>query len=124
VPDPDERGVDVVDDTFVRAAPAVVRAVLDADGATTVLWPHLAAHLTVLRDRGAKGMRWHVAGPVVGECEVWLEPFADGTVVHHYLRGRLGDDVRVGGPRWAAAHVRAWKRTVHRLKDVLEEGVR
>jgi hypothetical protein len=89
-----------------------------------VLWPHLAPHLRVLRDRGAKGMRWHVTGPLAGECEVWLEPFADGTVVHHYLRGSLAAGARVDGRTWSDAHVRAWKRTVHRLKDVLEEGVR
>ncbi|HYN28626.1 MAG TPA: hypothetical protein VES95_01960 [Dermatophilaceae bacterium] len=122
-PDPLDREVDVADDTFVRAAPAVLRAVLDVEGATEVLWPHLAPFLTVLRDRGTKGMRWQLSGPLVGECEVWLEPVADGTVVHHYVRGRL-TGTRPRARRWSDAHVRRWKRTVHRVKDVLEDGVR
>ena len=28
-----------------------------------------------------------LAGRITGVAEVWLEPFDDGTIVHHYVRG-------------------------------------
>ena len=107
--------VDIVDETFIVAPPAVVRACLDDSGWVAQVWPHLVP--TVTRDRGAKGVRWAVTGQVVGEMEVWLEPFRDGVVVHHYVRGHRGDRA----PRDVATrHTLRWKRAVHGLKDRLE----
>ena len=77
--------IDIVDETFIRAAPQVVRDSLDDQAWTDQIWPHLSRAVT--RDRGVKGVRWSVTGQVVGEMEVWLEPFRDGVVVHHYVRG-------------------------------------
>ena len=108
-------GVDIVDDTFIRATPARIRAGLDDREWTRSVFPHLA--MTVQRDRGAKGVRWRVDGQVVGEMEVWIEPFWDGAIVHHYVRGTRG----ARAPRDVALrHTLRWKRAVHRLKDTLE----
>jgi len=110
-----DRRIDIVDETFIRAAPHVVRTTLDDEAWTTQIWPHLTR--SVLRDRGVKGVRWSVTGQVVGEMEVWLEPFRDGVVVHHYVRGTRGPR----SPRDVATrHTLRWKRAVHALKDRLE----
>lgn len=112
-----DRRIDIVDETFIRAAPGSVRAALDDRSWTAQVWPHVTA--VVQRDRGAKGVRWDVTGQVVGEMEVWLEPFRDGVVVHHYVRGTRGPRA----PRDVATrHTLRWKRAVHALKDRLEEG--
>ena len=80
-----------------------------------MVWPHLRLH--VERDRGVKGVRWVVTGQVDGEMEVWIEPWWDGAVVHHYLRGTTGPRA----PRDVAArHTLRWKLAVHALKDSLE----
>lgn len=107
--------IDIVDETFIRAAPEAVRALFDDADRLARLWPHLA--LEVARDRGAKGLRWHVTGAAVGEMEVWIEPFWDGAIVHHYLRGTLGEGAP---PDVATRHTLRWKRAVHGLKDSLE----
>lgn len=109
--------VDIADDTFVRAAPERIRRSLDDAEWTASVWPHLELHLQ--RDRGVKGVRWTVTGQVVGEMEIWIEPYWDGALVHHYVRGRAGSRA----PRDVAVrHTLRWKRAVHRLKDFLEEG--
>jgi hypothetical protein len=109
--------IDIVDETFIRAAPEVVRHSLDDETWTAQIWPHVTR--AVLRDRGVKGVRWSVSGQVVGEMEVWLEPFRDGVVVHHYVRGTRG----ARAPRDVATrHTLRWKRAVHELKDRLEGG--
>ena len=51
-------------------------------------WPHLT--VTVTRDRGVKGQRWAVDGQIVGSMEIWVEPFWQGAIVHHYVRGVRG----------------------------------
>jgi hypothetical protein len=109
--------IDIVDETFIRAAPQVVRDSLDDQTWTAQIWPHVTR--AVIRDRGVKGVRWSVTGQVVGEMEVWLEPFRDGVVVHHYVRGTRGPRA----PRDVATrHTLRWKRAVHELKDRLEGG--
>ena len=113
--------VDVVDDTFVVAAPeAVARAVADP-AAWRTWWPDLS--LTVTRDRGVKGQQWAVSGALSGTAEVWVEPWGDGAVVHWYLRV----DLPAGASRRQVERERrhrqvAWKGSVHRLKDDLEGG--
>jgi hypothetical protein len=51
--------------------------------------------------------------------EVWIEPFWDGAIVHHYVRGERGPGAP---PDVAVRHQLRWKRAVHALKDRLEQG--
>lgn len=107
--------IDIADETFVRAAPRVIRVRLDDSAWLTGVWPHLDREVS--RDRGAKGIRWNVTGQVVGDMEIWIEPYWDGAIVHHYLRGIRAP----GAPRDVATrHTRRWKRAMHGLKDILE----
>ena len=79
-------------------------------------WPHL--EIVLDRDRGIPGQRWVVTGTLLGATEVWVESFADGTIVHHHVRAVAAPDA----PRDVAVrHTRGWKLAVHRLKDRLEE---
>ncbi|MGH8868955.1 MAG: polyketide cyclase / dehydrase and lipid transport [Actinomycetes bacterium] len=121
--------VDLVDDTFVVADPARVAALVDDPACWRRWWPDLT--LTPSERRGPKGVRWTVSGPLVGTSEIWLEPYADGVLVHYYLRA----DPVAGVPTSASArrrlaarlrrrHALAWKRTVHALKDDLEAARR
>jgi len=113
--------VDVIDESFVVAAPGAVAAVLRSPQRWREWWPDL--ELSVFADRGEAGVRWNVAGALAGSMEVWLEPFGDGVIVHYYLRAD-----RPGSPyptvRHAAKEVRrrqrAVKRVFWRLKDELE----
>jgi len=79
--------LDIADDTFVVAATAAVAEVVRDPASWRAWWPDL--ELTVTEDRGLKGMRWSVAGAVLGSAEIWLEPCGDGVVVHWYLRADL-----------------------------------
>jgi hypothetical protein len=121
--------VDLVDDTFVVAPPAAVAARVSDPESWRAWWPDL--ELAVTRDRGVKGVQWTVTGALVGTAEVWLEPYADGTIVHFYLRADpTARGTRTtpasGTPRAAQAQrrqrARSWKRSVHALKDDLEAG--
>lgn len=122
--------VDLVDETFI-AAPAEVLAPIVADPVRQrQWWPDL--ELTVFMDRGLQGQRWSVTGALAGSAEIWLEPFADGCIVHHYLRGVPTSDGVTPRPwpdsakGWrAAAKARArwakeWKRHVWALKREVE----
>jgi len=119
--------VDVVDQTFVVAPPEVVAAEFATPERWRILWPDL--DLEIVTDRGAHGVRWTVAGALIGSMEVWLEPVLDGTVVHYFLRADpVGSDGRPApaSPRRAAAQVRvrqrAAKAIAFALKDRLEAG--
>lgn len=119
--------VDVVDETFLAVAPAVVAAELAAPARWRALWPDL--DLEVATDRGDKGVRWTVRGALVGSMEVWLEPVLDGTVLHYFLRADPpGPDgtpqplpVRRGAAM-ARARQRAAKTIAFALKARLEGG--
>lgn len=120
--------VDLVDETFIVAD----RTLLVGRAADPVWWrtwwPDL--ELTILRDRGADGLRWEVTGALTGSCELWLEPVADGVVVHYYLRadpasGPIDLGTAKGARRAArlrARRARSWKRWVWAWKDELEHG--
>jgi len=121
--------VDLVEETFVAAAPALVAARVRDPGFVARLWPDL--HLTVFMDRGEAGVRWAVTGALAGSSEIWLEPYGDGVIVHCYLRTEAtarGSATRavVLAPRAAAAEVRRRarhaKRVLWGLKDELEAG--
>ncbi len=110
--------MDIADDTFIVAAPAIVAAVVADRQRWRQWWPDLA--LDVTRDRGDQGLRWTVGGALVGSMEIWVEPVADGVVLHYLVRAEPAG--RDGPERVRARRTQAWKRHVHRLKDELEAG--
>lgn len=111
--------VSIVDETYIDAPPALVAAVVAHPDNQRAWWPHL--RLRLRRDRGVQGQRWDIEGQVSGTMEIWLEPFWDGVIVHHYVRGRVG----ARAPRDVALrHTRRWKAAVTRLKDLLEDPAR
>ena len=77
--------MDLVDETFVVALPEVVAGIVADPASWQRWWPDL--HLVVFMDRGLAGQRWSMTGALVGSLEIWIEPFADGCILHHYLRG-------------------------------------
>ena len=125
--------VDLIDETYVVAEPAAVAARLRDADLWRRYWPGL--DLVVFMDRGDNGTRWTITGALVGTCEVWLEAFGDGTIVHYFLRAdptRRGSRTEpvTGRPRrmqqlalkTGRAHAHRWKAMVNTLKDELEAG--
>ncbi len=122
--------MDLVDETFVVAPVEVVAGIVADPAHWRRWWPDL--ELTVFMDRGLAGQRWSMTGALVGSLEIWIEPFADGCILHHYLRGEPTDDGRTASPwpdtvaGWRAAsrerakRATAWKRSVWALKQALE----
>lgn len=123
-------GVDLVDETFIVASPQRLAAIVADPQYHRRWWPDL--ELTVFMDRGLQGQRWSVTGALIGSAEIWLEEYADGCIVHHYLRGEPSTDGRTPQPwpdtpkgwRQAAAdrarRAKAWKRSIWALKTELE----
>jgi len=113
--------VDVVDETFLAVPPEAVAAAFAEPAAWARYWPDLV--LSAYLDRGAKGLRWTVAGALVGTMEVWLEPVLDGTLLHYFLRADLPGEQT---PRRVRREVRrrqlAAKRVSLGLKATLEGG--
>ncbi|HSV64825.1 MAG TPA: polyketide cyclase / dehydrase and lipid transport [Mycobacteriales bacterium] len=109
-----------MDETFLVAEPAAVAAVLHEPSRWREWWPDL--RLSVFQDRADQGIRWTVAGALVGSMEVWLEPFGDGVLLHHYLRADPAG--RRVSPRRAGQELRRRqrhaKRVFWRVKDELE----
>ena len=114
--------VDLVDDTFVVAAPRTLAGIVADPVRWARWWPELM--LTTTWDRGDQGRQWSVAGRYVGSAEIWLEQHRDGTIVHLYLR--LDPAGGCWSPRQAERVrdrlARRWKREVTALKDALEVG--
>lgn len=123
-------GVDLVDETFIVVPPRTLATVVADPENWPIWWPDL--HLAVFMDRGVAGQRWSVTGSMVGSLEIWIEPFADGCIVHHYMRVEPSEDGRTPNPwpdtpsgwRTAARHrarwAKQWKRNVWELKRLLE----
>ncbi|HYO85189.1 MAG TPA: hypothetical protein VES01_01830 [Dermatophilaceae bacterium] len=109
--------IDIIDDTFVAAPPTVLAPLLHHPANQLTWWPHL--RLELIRERGVKGAEWVVQGQIEGTMEIWLEPFWEGAVVHHYVRGLTTPGAP---PDEGRRHVRRWKQAVTRLKDLLEPG--
>jgi hypothetical protein len=76
--------LELVDETFVVAPPERLRAVLCDSARWQRRLPDLS--LTPYEERGLEGVRWVVTGALVGTAEVWLERYADGTIVHVFFR--------------------------------------
>jgi hypothetical protein len=116
-------GLDLVDETFVVATPAAVAAAVHAADRWPQWWPDL--RLTLFQDRGEHGIRWNVSGALAGSMEVWLEQYADGVIVHYYLRCDPADG-RSLSPRAAGREIRRRalraKQVFWQLKDDLEQG--
>lgn len=92
--------VQVADQTFVAAPGTAVAEVLSDRGRWRLWWPDLT--LDVREDRGDKGIRWTVAGPMDGTMEVWLEPCLDGVILHYFLHAEPGDASRLSARDLAA----------------------
>ena len=79
-------------------------------------WPDLA--LKVREDRGPKGIRWTVAGPLTGTMEIWLEPALDGTMLNYFLHAEP-TGARTMGKALSGAEVlsmnRAWREAGKRM---------
>ena len=119
--------VDVVDETFLAVPPSRVAAEFADPAGWRRFWPDL--QLSVVTERGVKGIRWTVSGSLVGSMEVWFESVLDGTVVHYYLRADPADQSGRPAPlppRKAGAEMsrrqRSAKAIMLWLKDQLEEG--
>lgn len=117
--------VDVIDETFVVAPPAVVAAALREPSLWERLWPDLEPH--VFMDRGDEGIRLTVTGALVGSNEFWVEPWGDGAIVHYYLRAdptRRGSSTEplTGSPRKVLRKaIRVRERHRIRVKAVLND---
>lgn len=113
--------IDLIEESFVVAAPGRVAELFRDPNRWRGWWPDLS--LSVFQDRADQGIRWTVSGALVGSMEVWLEPHSDGVIVHHYLRADLPDG-RVPSGRAARREVRRRARHAKRLfwalKDQLE----
>jgi hypothetical protein len=110
--------VDLIDETFVVAAPARLAQWFADPALWRQWWPDL--RLTVEADRGVEGIRWRVDGALVGSAEIWLEPWHDGVIVHWFVRAeprRRGD-----GERIRREYATTFKRRIFALKDDLERG--
>lgn len=77
--------VDIMDETYVAAAPARLAARLSDPALLREWFPEL--RFDIFMDRAEKGTRWSIVGDVDGSMEVWLEPVGAGTVVHWFVRG-------------------------------------
>ena len=75
----------MADETFVAADPAAVGRAVSDPASWRRWWPDL--RLNVVEDRGDKGVRWTVTGPLTGTMEIWLEPELDGVILHYFLHG-------------------------------------
>jgi hypothetical protein len=111
--------LDIADDTFVVASPGAVADLVHDPACWRRWWPDLVP--TVTRDRGLAGLKWSVRGAALGIMEIWLEPWADGVVVHWFLCAEPAR-VRRRPERERAERVLRWKREVFALKDLLEAG--
>ena len=79
-------------------------------------------------DRGPKGLRWAVAGDLVGSSEIWLEAYRDGVILHYFVRADPAAGPGAASPsareadRIRRAEALAWTQSVWNLKQELESG--
>lgn len=113
--------IQVADQGFIAAPPDEVAALVRNRRNWRRWWPDLV--LEVREDRGGKGIRWTVSGPLTGTMEAWLEPVLDGVVVHYFLHAEP-DAAMSGGALAEAIRVRrtAGKTMTFEVKSILEAG--
>jgi hypothetical protein len=114
--------LELSDETFIAAAPVLVAAAVADPERWPQWWPDLRFELA--RDRGPKGSQWSLSGAAAGTAEIYLEPWADGSVVHFFLRMEVPAEAARRPDRILAERTRRWKSTVTALKDELEQGRR
>jgi hypothetical protein len=116
--------IDVIDETWIRAAPSAVEAAVADPANWRRWWPELV--LAVDELRGPLGVRWWVRPSgdpaLAGSMEIWLQPDGDGVILHYFLRL---DPVRPALPEKVARRVKRRhelrsKRSFFALKDQLE----
>jgi hypothetical protein len=124
--------VEVSDDTVILVAREVVAAIVADRGRWVTWWPDL--EVAALVDDGVDGMRWTVAGALVGVAEVRLVPQARGVSVRYALMAEPTEPGSRTTPRRLpdSPHGRreleslrrrqalAWKAVVWRIKDEAE----
>jgi len=115
--------IHLIDETWIAAPVAQIAARVADPASWAHWWPGL--DLSIKRDRGLKGMQWNASGVLQGTTEIWLEPFSDGVILHHFVRLDPA-----AGARWSARKVSrttrdlSWhsKRVFWALKDELESA--
>ncbi len=114
--------IQVADQGFIAAPAHDVAALIARRRSWRRWWPDLA--LQVREDRGDKGVRWTVSGPLAGTMEVWLEPVLDGVVVHYFLHAEPApESARLRDPAEENRRRRvAGKTMVFEVKSILEAG--
>jgi hypothetical protein len=125
----EQPAVDVVDSTWLAAAPSVVGPVLAEPANWSRWWPGL--EFRVHQQRGEVGVQWSIDSVVdvepalAGSAEVWLEAACGGTVAHFFLR--LDTTSGRPAPRTVVRHVtdryrRLTKQAFWALGDSLDPG--
>jgi hypothetical protein len=99
--------IQVADETFVCADPAVVGRAIADPVSWRRWWPDL--RLTVVEDRGPAGQRWTVTGALTGTMEIWLERSSDGVILHYFLHAEPS-----GAAAWELARMNLAKANHHR----------
>lgn len=118
--------VDVIDSSWIGAAPGAVAPLIADASRWNSWWPDL--ELRASEYRGAKGVRWLVRsaqnGRFSGSMEVWLEPVADGVVAHYFLRlDAIGDRPPARECERLVHHYRTQtKQAMWSLSDTLDPG--
>lgn len=121
----DVSSIQVADETFVAASPAVVGQAVGDRTSWRRWFPDLM--LDVVEDRADKGVRWTVAGPLTGTMEIWLESVLDGVVLHYFLHAeptgaRPEQLATMDLPGMVHRRRVAGKRMAFEVKNVLEAG--
>lgn len=117
--------IQVADETFVAASPALVGAAVGDSLRWCRWWPDL--QLRVVEDRAEKGIRWTVTGPITGTMEIWLEPVLDGVMLHYFLHAEPSGAsarqlARMNLPKMTHRRRVAGKRMAFEVKAELERA--
>ena len=120
--------IQIADQTYVAASGTRVGTAVGDPASWRRWWPDL--RLEVVEDRGEKGIRWTVGGPLTGTMEIWLESLPDamgGVVLHYFLHA---EPAGVAAGRVAKLNVAkinhqrrvAGKRMAFEVKTTLERS--
>ena len=111
--------IQIADETFVAADAAAVGLAVSDRAAWRRWFPDLL--LEVVEDRGEKGVRWKVAGPLTGTMEIWLQPMLDGVMLHYFLHAEpAGAPAGTGAAKTTHRRRVAGKRMAFEVKNRLE----